>query len=131
MAAKFSFIKITIPTINVNHTALYNDALTFSDFQSSSFQAMYKTDSNIYKKYNRDSREHDEVISRAVKVMGLKVCYKTKKNTTRYAVIYAQCRTEDTGSRDNIIKKLREFVRKYQRIPTEISLKMVYRYSDL
>ncbi|KKK49836.1 hypothetical protein LCGC14_3131030, partial [marine sediment metagenome] len=66
MAAKFSFIKITIPTINVNHTALYNDALTFSDFQSSSFQAMYKTDSNIYKKYNRDSREHDEVISRAV-----------------------------------------------------------------
>ena len=123
MVGKFSFIKITIPTTNVNHTALYKDASLSENFRGGAFAAMYKTDSDQYKKYERDSREHDEVICRAVEVMDLKVRFqerRTRKSTTRYAVIYAECRTEDTETRETIRRQLQEFARKYQRVPSQI-----------
>jgi hypothetical protein len=109
---KFQYIGITIPTANINHTAPYKHGETLDNFKSGAFKSQYKTDSRRGK--DVESREHDGVISRVIKAMGLMIQF-VEVRGSRYANIYAKFRTTD-GS-EVPCEQLLTIVKKFRRKP--------------
>jgi hypothetical protein len=120
MSSKFSYIGFSIRTDNVNHTGLYKHAQTLPGFKESGFKTMYRTEPGRFKSVT--SREHDEVISRSVDVMQLKLQFVTHTDT-RYVNVYGKVRTGDEDVEKELVDKLNEFIRKFQRKPESIELK--------
>jgi hypothetical protein len=110
---KFSFLKITMSTSNISHTALYRHACSMPGFKEGTFQKMYYTN-KTYPDKDKTSREYDEVISRSCIAMGLKVMYVNEKYD-RYAVIYQEFRTTKTYQEQMIREKLELFEKRFQR----------------
>jgi hypothetical protein len=114
---KYRKLAVKIPTSNVNHTALYKYASELSGFNKSGFEANYQSEPSRYK--NLESREHDEVISRAIKAMGLKLQFVTggskKKGPVRFVEIYGNYSTED--QMNELQKELQMIVKRFQRVP--------------
>ncbi|MEX0597715.1 MAG: hypothetical protein WD512_14580, partial [Candidatus Paceibacterota bacterium] len=84
-------------TDSINHTAIYKHACTLPGFNEEAFKRMFRTGPSRDK--NLQSREHDEVISRAIKAMGLKLQFFTneskKKGVTRFVKIYGNYSLEE------------------------------------
>lgn len=117
--AKFTYIGFSIPTSNVNHTGLYKYAQELPGFKSSTFEAMYKTAPSRFKSVS--SREHDEVISRSLEVMGLNKQWIVDKDE-RYVNVYGKIRTGDVEAEEQLVGKLHIFIKKFQRKPGPIEL---------
>lgn len=114
---KFSYVGITIPTSNINHTALYKHGETLEDFKSSTFETIYKTPpANAHRVKNLESREHDEVISRVIKAMGLSLQF-VEFRGSRYVNIWAKFRTTTPEEREKIVETLNTIIRKFRRKP--------------
>lgn len=116
---------ITIPTMNVNHTALYKHAEKLPGFKASGFRAMFYTPPARGGK-NLQSREHDEVISRAIKAMGLKLQFETrliKKIEYRFVNIYGTFVDSNEEEETALRQQLAEIVRKFQRTPQAVEIK--------
>jgi hypothetical protein len=133
-----SYIRIVIPTVEVNHTALYKACEKLPDdiraqAKLNNFAAMYHTIG--YQGKDKSSREHDEVISRCTKALGLATLYidhSTKKSSTRYVVVYQKYRNEE----EQIIaaKQVADYLKHFTRRPEvreTIQLEEIASYADL
>lgn len=118
----FRKIGIKMPTSNVNHTALYKSASELPGFKEEAFKVMYRTAPARGK--DLQSREHDEVISRAIKAMGLSLQFTfgaTKKTaSTRYVEIYGTY--SDSEQKTEIEEKLKKIVKSFQRVPQSVQI---------
>lgn len=120
---KWTYLKICIPTTNVNHTALYKHAekLGGSSFRTESFRRQFYSKPSPYGKKDTTSREHDEVIVRALEVMGLKKQFVSLRGT-RYVIIYDNYKTADQDSIDALREELNDFVKHFQRKPQKVEI---------
>jgi hypothetical protein len=114
-------IGIRIKTTNVNHTALYKHASNLPGFKVEAFKTTYRSEPSRFKDVS--SREHDEVISRAVKAMGLSLQFfvgGSKRNPFRYVEIFGSYTNED--EKIQLTNQLKTIVKKFQRIPENIEI---------
>lgn len=118
----FRKIGIKLDTPNVNHTALYKYASGLPGFKEGAFQAIYRTEPSRDK--NVQSREHDEVISRAIKAMGLSLRFGlggTKKTgPIRFVEIYGTY--SDDAQKNEIETKLKKILKSFQRVPQPVAI---------
>ena len=111
--------RLVIPTSSLNHTALF--------VPSDTFKRQYYT---LPQKFGKDkeSREHDEVLSRGIKHMGLHICFAVvhqgKKNEQRVAIIYGKIRKE--SDRSSIVNSLQTILKKYLRYPDKETYTIEY-----
>jgi hypothetical protein len=114
-------IGIRIKTTNINHTALYKHASELPGFKVGAFKAIYRSEPYRFK--DTSSREHDEVISRAIKAMGLSLQFfvgGSKKTPIRYVEVYGSYTNED--EQNQLTNQLKTIVKKFQRIPENIEI---------
>lgn len=124
-----SYIGFTMRTRNVNHTGLYTYVQSHpvykNAFKEREFELMYKTTSSRYK--NVTSREHDEVISRAIKAMGLQLQFVIYQGN-RYVNIFGKVRNEEELAQ--ITEKLNICITRFQRKPEPIEMKQFTNPTD-
>lgn len=130
---KFLYVYIMMRTDDVNHTALYKDAEKIGgkdgSFKSDTFQRCFYS-SPKYGGKDRSSREHDEVISRALPVLGFSKTYyveRTKRTVTRYLVVYEKLKLTKTCKGDDELVdqatlKLQDFYKHYRRKVSTITV---------
>lgn len=118
---KFQFAFIVIPTVDVNHTALFKAAEKGGKMKKEYFSRLFYTGTpGPYGPKDRSTREHDEVITLACEQLGIKVSFTEKKtnkgrNITRYAIFYIHYRTSEPGELLAAEKELNEFIKHYRR----------------
>lgn len=122
-AEKIFFRKLSIlmPTRNVNHTEIYKQGSALSGFKEEGFKTMFRTEPSRDK--NLESREHDEVISRAVKAMGLSCQFQqagSKRLPFRVVRIFATYFNED--QKKEIETKLNRIIKSCQRKPQSLTI---------
>lgn len=116
--SKFINVCIAFNPCHVNHTALFAGGLTAAgqngtDMKIGSFQRQYKT-VGARDKWT-GSREHQEVLSRAVNAMNLKVVF----TSPFCAVVYQKIKRDDTVRHNKLVAQLTTFLKQYRRFNTK------------
>lgn len=129
---KYSYAYIIIETNNVNHTALYTAGEKTGKMATDSFRRLYLSPGGQGK--DLKSREHDEVISRAVPTLDLNVTFRefsTKRTIRRFAVIYKRTNIMDPDLVVGSIKELQDFFKHFRRHPSDVIVRYISNISDL
>lgn len=126
---KVMYFYIKMRTDRINHTALFKNAEKKGKFNAENFNRMFYSEP-VRGGKNKSSREHDEVISRTLPVLGFSVIYDVvtfkKKPDERHAIIYKKCNSI-TDNLSIIVKSFEDFARQYRRhaedvVPVEFAL---------
>ncbi len=125
---KFTYVYFIIETKNVNHTALFNAAKECQDLKADNFRRMFYTDKSQTHRHDRylNTREYEEVLVRCSAVLFRLdinfIDYKSRRNHTRYAVIFRKIFKEDEKNQAQAIQSMNIFIKKYQRVPIDIKV---------
>lgn len=124
---KHIFTCIKIHTCHISHTTLYNAAESTGLLKNTAFKALfYKKRSWL--RFQKSSREFDELISKCVVVFGFK-CYFVEENTKepiKYVIIYN--RHDNNENAINECKRdLNKFALKYCRHVAEYPIYSVFK----
>jgi hypothetical protein len=124
---------IVMETNDVNHTALFTAAEKTGTMTTDSFRRLYLTAGGRDK--DLGSREHDEVISRTVPILGFSVTYRELQNKTRkrrFAIIYKRINTTtEPDAKVNLENQLQDFYKHYRRHVGEITVQYVPNINNL
>ena len=112
---KVNYAYIVMETTNVNHTALYTAADKTGELATDSFKRLYSSPGGRYK--DLKSREHDEVISRAVPVLGFRVSFREVSNCRlrrRFVVIYKRINSESMTQTETELQNFFKHFRRHE-----------------
>jgi hypothetical protein len=130
---KHVFTYIKMRTDNVNHTALYKGAENTGLLKETAFKALFYHKPSSRGSKDLTSREHDEVISNCVPALGFKCSFvevRTKKESTRYAIIYDRVdNTEDAIKAST--RKLNDFALHYRRTKEDYPIYCVCKLTEI
>lgn len=106
---------LVMETNDINHTALYKTGEVKEGFKLDTFKRLFYTSPGRGKDVT--SREHDEIISGIIPLLGLHVFYRethTKKNTRRFAIIYKKIISTEAEINE-AKREMEDFYRHYRR----------------
>ena len=130
---KHVFTYIKMRTDNVNHTALYKEAEKTGLLKETAFKALFYHKPSSRGPKDLTSREHDEVIYNCVQVLGFKCSFvevRTKKELTRYAIIYDRVDNIEDAIKA-CTRKLNDFALHYRRTRENYPIYCVYKLTEI
>ena len=134
MAQRYVHAYIIMETNNVNHTALYSAVNKTDEFKSESFKRLYWSIPSPYGRKDLSSREHDEVIARAVPVLGFTASFRefvTKKSTRRFVVISKRVDTNEADVMAKASIGLQTFYKQFRRHEGSITVHQINNLANL
>ena len=127
------FMYIKMETDRIIHTVLYKVAEKTGLLKTTLFRSIFLTGTSKHGPKDLTSREHDEVISNCVPLLGFKCSFveeSIKKSSIRYVIIYQRIENTEEAIKE-CTKKLKHFALHYHRFEDVFEIYTVYKSIDM